>query len=76
MNLRKKLFTYVIRQAIGILLFLTAHAYATAERGYEALGGELFLLGLPIFIWLFGHCVNDLRTELRAFNKTRKEMKL
>ncbi len=36
----------------GILLFKWGQAAAYAQRGYEAIGGEIFLLFLPLFWWL------------------------
>lgn len=36
----------------GVLLFRAGQAHALAERGYEALGGEVFALFLPGFYWM------------------------
>ena len=38
---------YIFLTAAGIILFKYASAYATAQRGREAIGGEYFLLLLP-----------------------------
>lgn len=35
----------------GIALFIAANAWATAQRGYWAVGGEAFLLPLPLWVW-------------------------
>lgn len=36
--------------AIAVALYLAARSHANAWRGYEAVGGELLILGLPIYI--------------------------
>ena len=38
---------YIFLTAVGIILFKYASAYATAQRGYQTVGGEYFLLLLP-----------------------------
>ena len=35
--------------AASVILYRWAHGYATALRGYEAIGGEIFL---PLLPWL------------------------
>lgn len=42
---------YAALTLAGILLFRTEQAQALAERGYEALGGEVFALFLPVDDW-------------------------
>ena len=39
---------YIFLTAVGIIMFKYASAYATAQRGREAIGGEYFLLLLPV----------------------------
>jgi drug/metabolite transporter superfamily protein YnfA len=53
---------------LGVLLYGWAHEQATIERGYIAYGGEVFILGLPLFVWLvkktvrdWWHTINELR---------------
>lgn len=38
--------------ALTIYCYLLAHEAATAERGYDAVGGELCAFLIPYFIWL------------------------
>ncbi len=45
---RKAILTVVAAIAAYILL----HKIGTAERGYEAIGGEIFALLIPVFVWL------------------------
>lgn len=62
----KRFFRYIIHNrrnivktlaivGIAIVLYVFAHNLATAERGYEALGGEVFIPFLIIFAkYIFG----------------------
>lgn len=43
---------YAGAAVLGAVLFAAAHSWATAWRGYEALGGEIFLLLLPLWAWM------------------------
>ena len=50
---------YVVLTAAGILLFKAGQASALIDRGYEALGGEVFALLLPAFYYLISRTVRD-----------------
>lgn len=50
---------YVVLTLIGFLLFRAGQARALAERGYEALGGEVFALFLPVLYWMVARVVRD-----------------
>ena len=50
---------YAALTVAGVLLFL-------AERGYEAIGGEALLLGLPLFWYLTETTIRD---TVRDFQK-------
>lgn len=43
----------------GILLFKWGQAAAYAQRGYKAIGGEVFLLFLPLFWRLIETAIKD-----------------
>ena len=43
----------------GFLLFRAGQARALAERGYEALGGEVFALFLPVLYGMVSRIVRD-----------------
>lgn len=36
----------------AVILYHYAHACATAQRGYEAIGGEILIPLVPLLIWL------------------------
>lgn len=50
---------YAALTLAGFLLFRAGQARALAERGYEALGGEVFALFLPIFYWMISRIIRD-----------------
>lgn len=54
---------YIFLTAVGIALFKLAAVYATAERGYHAVGGEYLILLLPIFYWLLTSMAKDMFRE-------------
>ena len=57
---------YAALTAAGVLLFRWGQEYALAERGYEAIGGEALLLGLPLFWYLTETTIRD---TVRDFQK-------
>jgi hypothetical protein len=42
---------YLLLIFAGVALAILAHIAATAERSYEAIGGEVLLLVLPLLFW-------------------------
>lgn len=56
---------YAILTEIGILLFRTGQAHALVGRGYEALGGEVFALFLPVLYWILSSTVRDILSARR-----------
>lgn len=50
---------YMTLTLTGVLLFRAGQAHALAERGYEALGGEVFALFLPGFYWMVSRVIRD-----------------
>ena len=44
----------------GFILFRFGQAHAMVERGYEALGGEVFALFLPVFYWMVSSIIRDI----------------
>ena len=51
---------YTVLTVAGFLLFRAGQAHALAERGYEALGGEVFALFLPVFCWMVPRIIRDI----------------
>ena len=41
------------------MLFRAGQAQAFIERGYEALGGEVFALFLPVLYWMVSRVIRD-----------------
>lgn len=50
---------YTVLTLAGVLLFRAGQARALAERGYEALGGEVFALFLPVLYWMVTRVIRD-----------------
>ena len=44
----KWFFVFVLSEVAFILL----HKLATIERGYNAIGGEMFMFLIPFFVWV------------------------
>lgn len=41
---------FVIMLSMGA--FIELHKLATVERGYNAIGGEVFMFLIPFFVWI------------------------
>lgn len=68
---------YVFLTACGFLLYRVGSALAFTERGYEATGGEVFFLFLPLFYLVFSVMVRDARRDIKNFKeKTENETSL
>ena len=50
---------YAALTLVGFLLFRAGQARALAGRGYEALGGEVFALFLPVLYWMVTRVIRD-----------------
>lgn len=61
---------YAALTVLGILLFRIGAMKALAERGYSAIGGEVFALFIPVFYWLFSRMIRDF---IEDFKKWRDE---
>ena len=56
---------YLLLSVVSVSLYITAAKYALAERGYFAVGGEAFLLLLPVFYYLISTMIHDAVAEYR-----------
>lgn len=52
---------YIALAAAGIVATVVAAAYAFADRGYFAVGGEYAFLSLPLFVMCIEYIVDDTR---------------
>ena len=48
----KKCIKWILVFAISVTAFVVTHKIATSDRGYNALGGEVFMLMIPFFVWI------------------------
>ena len=37
---------------LSVVAFVGLHKLATVERGYNAIGGEMFMFLIPFFVWI------------------------
>lgn len=54
-------FIYTALTIVGIVATTVAAAYAFADRGYFAIGGEYAFLSLPLLGMCIEYIVNDIR---------------
>lgn len=55
-------------------IFIRAHSYALAWRGYRAVGGELMLLLLPIIYYIVKQEIRDFAADVaRLYRNTPEE---
>ena len=47
----KKCIKWFCVLTISVIAFVVTHKIATSDRGYNALGGEVFMLMIPFFVW-------------------------
>lgn len=63
-------FVYTILTVVGIVATAVAAAYAFADRGYFAVGGEYAFLSLPLIGMCIEYIIDDMR-EGRRHNAGR-----
>lgn len=56
---------YAALTVAGIMLFRAGAAVAYAERGYNAVGGEVFALLLPAFYYIISQAVGDIVADMK-----------
>lgn len=54
---------YRILSFVGAALFVAANVWATTQRGYWAVGGEMFFLALPAYVWVARGIIETERGE-------------
>lgn len=61
----KTIALYVCLTVGGILLFRAGAAYALQQRGYIAVGGEVFALLLPLIYYAISSTVRDIIADVK-----------
>lgn len=59
-------FVYTMLTVVGIVATAVAAAYAFADRGYFAVGGEYAFLSLPLLGMCIEYIVDDMREGRRS----------
>lgn len=62
---RATIVLYAALTAAGILLFRAGAAVAYMECGYNAVGGEVFALFLPVFYYIISQAVGDIAADMK-----------
>ena len=60
--MKRHLFEIIIAVAVIFVLctcFFNLHEYATAWRGYNAIGGEIFVFALPLIAYVVYRKIKD-----------------
>ncbi len=60
---------YAALTAAGILLFRAGAAVAYMERGYNAVGGEVFALFLPVFYYIISQFVGEFAADMKKIKE-------
>lgn len=61
--MKKEIIKLCLLELIGIFLYGIASQFAYMERGYEAIGGEVFFLFLPLFYCLIVDTINGFKHD-------------
>ena len=46
------IFKWFLVGVLTVVAFVGLHKLATIERGYDAIGGEMFMFLIPFFVWI------------------------
>ena len=49
---KKMIFKWLFVVVLSVDAFAGLHKLATVERGYNAIGGEIFMFLIPLFVWI------------------------
>ena len=60
---------YILLTGGGVLLYILAAKYALAERGYFAVGGEVFFLLLPVLYYVPAMVIRDYLRDIKDRKK-------
>ena len=63
----KWILKWVFVFVLSAVAFILLHKLATVERGYNAIGGEMFMFLIPFFVWVapeIKKSIKDIKDEL------------
>lgn len=49
---KKVILKWFLVGVLTLIAFVGLHKLATVERGYNAIGGEMFMFLIPFFVWV------------------------
>ncbi len=53
--------TYLLLIAISVVTYSYLKEFSMQQRGYEAIGGEVFVLGLPLFYFILKNMITEIK---------------
>lgn len=56
---------YAALTLLGVLLFKAGAARALEDRGYSAIGGEVFALFIPVIYWACSRVIRDFIEDMK-----------
>lgn len=71
----KTIVKYTVLSVCGIILFHVGSVFAYAERGYKDIGGEMFLLLLPLFYYMVSCTYREIKQTLKQIKEENKNEK-
>ncbi len=71
-KLNRKIMTVTGIFALSILLYFIIHYIATLQRGYEAIGGEILALQIPVLIYVMYWEYKDRIKRRKEFEKMKR----
>lgn len=70
---KKKVIKWVLISVVSVIAFVIAHKLATVERSYNAIGGEMFMLLIPFFVWYVQDCKKQLKEDKNARSRKHRQ---
>lgn len=68
----KTVIKYLFISLVGAVGFVAANSAATVSRGYDAIGGEVFFIILPVLWWIAERAARDIKRDIKIFLEEMK----
>lgn len=72
MIIKKVPVKWIALSVLGVVFFLLAHKLANVERSYNAMGGEMFMLLIPFFVWIVQDFKKFFKEDKNGKQKNRR----
>ena len=68
-----RIIKYAALTVCGFALFFAFNRLETVRRGYDAIGGEMFFVLLPVLWLIIGKTIKDIARDLKNYNNGGKQ---